>query len=92
VKRGAEGVKAFRPFTRMETKQVTNNKWPKAIKFADIYANSRRRREFLIKNLMRPQADIDKLADSEVDRMFEELTHMESLESRREKRAADGDW
>jgi hypothetical protein len=24
--------------------------------------------------------------------MFEELTHMESLESRREKRAADGDW
>jgi len=78
---------------------VTNNKWPKAIKFADMYANSRRRREFLVKNLMKPQlaieqtrVDIDKLTDSEVDRMFEELTHMESLESRREKRAADGDW
>jgi coenzyme F420-reducing hydrogenase delta subunit len=83
----------------VETKQVTNNKWPKAIKFADMYANSRRRREFLVKNLMKPQlaieqtrVDIDKLTDSEVDRMFEELTHMESLESRREKRAADGDW
>lgn len=65
---------------------------PRVVKFAEMYQNSRRRRDYLIKNLMRPEADVNLLTDDEVDRCFEKLTHMESLEQRREKRAADGDY